>query len=214
VISGVLLLGSTPQGRRVGATLYRGLVAGCVAGIAVLLLYPDALWARWSFYYETVTPWSAESELAYRLWEYPIGNLLAVLGSSHWMLGQGTGTASLGGQYVTGLLGLPAPEAGVESGYGAIILELGVLGLVLWLAWTAVIVREAWRATWAIRNSALFSLALAIFWFVALLLFPMTFGGIQPYQNFVFNAYLWLMLGVLFRLPDLANGITPPVLQR
>jgi hypothetical protein len=32
----------------------------------------------------------------------------------------------------------------------------------------------------------------------------MTFAGMQPYQDFVLNAYLWLLLGVLFRLPTLA----------
>jgi hypothetical protein len=25
----------------------------------------------------------------------------------------------------------------------------------------------------------------------------------QPYQNYVFNAYLWLLLGILWRLPEL-----------
>ena len=32
----------------------------------------------------------------------------------------------------------------------------------------------------------------------------MTFNGIQPYEDFVLNAYLWLLLGILFRLPTLA----------
>jgi hypothetical protein len=35
-------------------------------------------------------------------------------------------------------------------------------------------------------------------------LVPLTFGGLQPYQDFILNAYLWLLLGVLFRLPKLA----------
>ncbi len=32
----------------------------------------------------------------------------------------------------------------------------------------------------------------------------MTFNGMQAYQDFVLNAYLWLLLGILFRLPTLA----------
>jgi hypothetical protein len=32
----------------------------------------------------------------------------------------------------------------------------------------------------------------------------MTFNGMQPYQDFVLNAYLWLLLGILFRLPTIA----------
>jgi hypothetical protein len=48
------------------------------------------------------------------------------------------------------------------------------------------------------------------------LLFAITFTGIQGYQDFIMNAYLWLLLGVLFRLPKLtvsaqfAPGAAPP----
>ena len=34
-------------------------------------------------------------------------------------------------------------------------------------------------------------------------LYPLTFGGLVPYQNYVTNAYLWLLVGILFRLPSL-----------
>jgi hypothetical protein len=47
--------------------------------------------------------------------------------------------------------------------------------------------------------------ALSIVWVGFLLLFPFTYGGLQPYQNFVLNAYFWLLTGVLFRLPALNN---------
>jgi hypothetical protein len=43
-----------------------------------------------------------------------------------------------------------------------------------------------------------------IFWYAFFLLFPATFGGIQSYEDFLLNAYLWLLLGLLFRLPTLA----------
>jgi hypothetical protein len=36
------------------------------------------------------------------------------------------------------------------------------------------------------------------------LLFLATFGGIQSYEDFLLNAYLWLLLGLLFRLPTIA----------
>ncbi len=32
----------------------------------------------------------------------------------------------------------------------------------------------------------------------------MTFNGMQPYEDYVLNAYLWLLLGILFRLPSIA----------
>jgi hypothetical protein len=45
------------------------------------------------------------------------------------------------------------------------------------------------------------------------LLYPFTYGGLAPYQNYVNNAYLWLLVGVLFRLPDLlANQPVPAAL--
>ena len=55
----------------------------------------------------------------------------------------------------------------------------------------------------SLRGTVLFPVAFGIFWFAALLLMPFTYMGMQPYQNFILNAYLWLLLGVLFRLPKL-----------
>ena len=49
----------------------------------------------------------------------------------------------------------------------------------------------------------MFPIAFALFWFIFLLLFPMTFGSIGPYENYIFNAYLWLLVGIIFRLPAL-----------
>src|SRR5439155_12346399 len=117
--------------------------------------------------------------------------------------GYGIGASCLGVQYVTGLLGLPGPGIAVESGYGTLILELGIIGPLLWLLWTGALVREGWRMVRRLRGTPFFPVGFAILWFAFLLLFPFTFGGMQPYQNFVFNAYLWLLTGILFRLPSL-----------
>jgi hypothetical protein len=64
--------------------------------------------------------------------------------------------------------------------------------------------REGWRAVRTLRRTPLFPLGCAILWFLFLLLFPLTFAGMQPYENYVLNAYFWLLTGVLFRLPALA----------
>jgi len=37
-----------------------------------------------------------------------------------------------------------------------------------------------------------------------LLLSPSTFGRIQSYEDFHLNVYLWLLFGLLFRLPTIA----------
>jgi hypothetical protein len=58
-----------------------------------------------------------------------------------------------------------------------------------------------------LKESPWFPLGFMIFWYAFLLLFPLTFNGIAPYQDFVLNAFLWLLLGILFRLPTMT--LTP-----
>jgi hypothetical protein len=41
------------------------------------------------------------------------------------------------------------------------------------------------------------------------LLLPLTFAGMQPYEDFLLNAYFWLMLGILFRLPSIKLATLP-----
>ena len=81
---------------------------------------------------------------------------------------------------------------------------MGIVGLILWLTMGVAIIISAWRVVRKLKGSPWFPLAFVIFWYAFLLLFPFTFGGIQPYEDFVMNAYLWLLLGILFRLPTIA----------
>ena len=114
------------------------------------------------------------------------------------------GTASLGLQYVARILKIKVAPLGVENGYGSIVVEMGIVGLLLWIVWTVAFVLACWRVVKRLRGSPWFPLAFAITWFAFLLLFPLTFGGIVQYENYVLNAYLWLLVGILFRLPDIA----------
>ena len=100
---------------------------------------------------------------------------------------------------------VPFSGVGVESGYGCMILEFGILGLVLWLVWTSSMMFEASKVLLKLKGTWAFPLALSIFWFAFYLLFPRTYGGMQGYQDFVLNAYLWLLVGILFRLPGLVG---------
>ncbi len=195
-------LGSSQRGAqkvtRVAA--HAALAAGATA-IAGAVFFPNALGARWAFYYQTIAPWSPTSELMYRAAQYPVGGFVGSFSFARWPLGYGIGTASLGMQYLTSLFNVPSTGAAVESGYGVLVLEMGVPGLVSWLAWTGALVWASWKVVRALQGSPLFPVAFTLFWFVFVLLFPLTYGGMQPYQNFVFNAFLWLLVGVLFRLP-------------
>jgi hypothetical protein len=180
-----------------------GILAACVF---LAILFPDQLKSRLSFYSETMSPDSPQSELFHRTWEYPVDNFLIAFRYERWPYGYGIGTSGLGTQYVTRLLHVKPIEAGVESGFGAILIEQGILGLLLWLVMSVAVVVSAWRVVGKLKGSAWFPLAFVIFWFACLVFFPFTFGGIMAYEDFVLNAYLWLLLGILFRLPDLAQS--------
>lgn len=60
-----------------------------------------------------------------------------------------------------------------------------------------------WFGIMQIFNPASGNILFVIFWYTFRVLVPFTFNGLNTYQNFVMNASLWLLIGVLFRLPTL-----------
>jgi hypothetical protein len=63
---------------------------------------------------------------------------------------------------------------------------------------------SAWKVVKKLKGSPWFPLAFVIFWYAFFLLIPATFGGMVAYEDFLLNAYFWLLLGLLFRLPTIA----------
>jgi hypothetical protein len=171
----------------------------------MIQLFPQEIGASWAFYSETLSPTSSASELRYRSWDYPIDNLKQAFEHERWFYGYGTGTASLGTEYVARLLGQPPVINWVENGWGSLMLEMGFLGPILWLIWSVSLLYYAWKVIRHLRGTVYFPVGLSIFWFAFLLLIPFTYGGLPPYQNYVTNAYFWILIGVLFRLPHLAR---------
>jgi hypothetical protein len=55
-----------------------------------------------------------------------------------------------------------------------------------------------------LRGSPWFPLAFGIFWLVFMIFFPMGYNSLSFFQDFLVNAYFWMLLGVLYRLPSLA----------
>ena len=189
---------------RVLRTLQRAF-AGVVVGIALLFfLFPEALLSRVAFYSETLSPSSSASELQNRTWDYPVRNFLGAFGYERWPYGYGIGTTSLGTQYVARFFHTKPPVIGVESGFGTLVVEMGIGGLLLWLLMSFAIILSAWRVVKKLKGTPWFPIGFMIFWYAGVLLIPITYAGMQPYEDFVPNAYLWLLLGVLFRLPTLA----------
>jgi hypothetical protein len=56
------------------------------------------------------------------------------------------------------------------------------------------------RRAQKLKGPPLFPLAFIIFWYAIFLLFAATYGGVAAYEDYLLNAYLWILLGILFRL--------------
>jgi hypothetical protein len=189
---------------RVFRTVQRAVLAIALAMVALFFVFPDALLARLAIYSETLTPGSSASELQSRTWDYPLRNFLGAFNYDRWPYGYGIGTSSLGVQYVGRIFHAASVGVGVESGFGTLVVEMGVGGLVLWLVMSIAIIVSCWKVVKKLKGSAWFPIAFAIFLYAFVLLLPTTFASMVAYEDFVINAYFWTMLGILFRLPSLA----------
>jgi hypothetical protein len=198
------------EGRRLTKGIRRGFIAAALGLAALLLLFPEQAGSRIAYYTETLLPSSSAYQVSDRAWTYPIQQLMSAFNNPNWVMGNGIGTASLGMQYVAKLIGKPQPYIWVEEGYGVLIIEMGILAPFLWILWTAALLYYSWKVVRPLRGTRFFPIAFAIFWYAFLLLYPFTYGGLSSYQNYLCNAYLWLLVGILFRLPDLsANAAVP-----
>ena len=171
-------------------------------GIIVLLtIFPEELGSRLAIYSETLMPNSPRSELVRRTQTYPLEQLGYAFDHPLWPYGYGIGTSSLGVQYVTRIMhAAPPVGGGVESGYGNLVVELGIIGLVLWVVLGVSVAISGWKVVTALRGTPWFPLAFAIWLFAIILVFPMMFTGSATYQDFLLNSDFWLLLGILFRL--------------
>ena len=88
------------------------------------------------------------------------------------------------------------------------ILEMGIVAPFLWILWTAVLLYYAWKEVKQLRGTRFFPIAFAIFFYAFLLLYPFTYGGLVPLiiRTMSITPILWLLVGILFRLPGLPDG--------
>jgi len=194
------------QAHRMVKAIRKSIVFAAIGFALLLFLFPQEAGSRIEYYTETLLPGSSAYELENRSWDYPLRNLADAFNRPNWVLGNGIGTASLGGQYVAKAIGISPLNLGVEEGYGVLIVEMGIIAPFLWILWTASLLYCAWGVVRPLRQTRLFPIALAIFWFAFLLLYPMTYGGFSAYQNYTYNIYFWLLVGVLFRLPEIQTS--------
>jgi len=203
------------QGHRLVKALRRAFLVGGFCLILMAAVFPTVMGGNWAFLSETLSFNGQGSELVHRSWDYPLVNLKNALGDEHWVSGNGTGTNSLGMQYVARFFSKPFPTSGVESGWGQLIVEMGILAPFLWIIWVSALLWSGWKVVKQLRQTVYFPIGFAIWWYAVVLLVLLMHFGLAPYQNYVDNAYMWLLLGILYRLPKLAQMPQPvPVPKR
>jgi len=91
------------------------------------------------------------------------------------------------------------PTIGVENGYGDLLIEFGILGRFYGYCGSPLCSGPDGKSSTSSADG-LFSLGVAIWWYAVVLLIMLVYFGLPAYQNYVNNAYLWLLVGVLYRL--------------
>ena len=120
--------------------------------------------------------------------------------------------ASLGRASVDSWLGKAVPVRGTrsipKSGFTgskvatlSVAQEWGAVGLVLWILWSVTWLRRQYRAVSSSRPSDAAAAGIVLLGWVATFLVVLFFSGFQVFQNYVSNAYFWLLSGVIFALP-------------
>ena len=179
------------------------LVAGAAALVLIVAvtLEPNVFGARLVYYRETLDPRSPVNQWQGRFSSAADSTAQGLRDGG--ILGGGTGLQSLGKQYLYDPL-QPSQLSTyqVEGGYASVAVEWGLIGLALWIAWTIVWARRQWRAIKLARGGPFAAAGLVIFVWMFFFLFVGFFGGNQAFQDYVGNAYFWLLSGVLFGLPQ------------
>lgn len=201
IVANVRASGSSRQARQ---ALGAAAICGCSV-VAFALLVPSEFSARTSYYAGTLDPRAQTNEWSFRWNLYTDETLKGI--SEGGVLGQGTGTHALGLQYLFG--GADRSLAGiyeVEAGHGVIAFEWGLIGVALWLTWSIGWGRRAIRAIREVRGSAYAPAAITLGAWLAIFLGVQFIAGKQAFQNYVSNAYFWLLSGVLFGLVQVARS--------
>jgi len=186
----------------------RLLFIGALGLYLVSVFFPLRYEAVFDLYEKTINPTSQYSEVETRPRNY-WGNVVKAFQSSG-LFGHGTGTASLGLQYIASYRSGQVTDVhndrttgvyNTEGGYASVLWEWGVVGLCLWLLWTTLLVYKLIQEVRKLRHTRFYWLAVAVTLYAFFLLFPWFYLGMQVYQQYVAQAFLWFLVGMVFRLP-------------
>jgi len=191
--------------RKMGRSLplTRFLLAGPVALLLLGLVFRERFEFDSRYYVETMNPASYNSVLGLRSADYWNDITRAI--SSGGLIGHGTGTASLGLQYVYDVDPYTDGRSliWVEGGYAAVLWEWGLIGLILWLWWSVTLMWKLVQKIVGLRGTPLYWLSIGIVLNAFFTLFAWFYLGMQIYQNYTTQAFLWFTIGLLFNLPTL-----------
>jgi hypothetical protein len=191
--------GRNVRGR--GSRLLVRVAVGVALGVGVaVVFFPERFSAAYHLYSESLNPNLPDAEITYRPGSY-WQDIVRAFG----LVGHGTGSASVGLQYVAKLDPQARLRSTVEGGYAAVLWEWGIVGLVIWLWWSGRLLRRLWVAKSKLVGSPYYMYGFSIFLYAFFILIAWFYLGLQIYQNYVTQAYLWFLAGVAFKLPQLAK---------
>jgi len=185
----------------VGRTSGRAFVLVISIVVAVAAISPILISSRSDWYRQTLDLRSSDNEWSSRFDSYWTDTVRGVtLGG---LFGQGTGQESLGRQYIFGGDQRLAAGIQVEGGYASVAVEWGGVGLALWLLWTVTWSRRLWMSVKSAKGTPLSAPGLVLIGWIVFFLFIGFFSGLQNYQNYIANAFFWLLSGMVFALPKI-----------
>ena len=202
VVGGAYLYGMGPRRRaRHRFPAFRLLFIGTLGLYLVNLFFPLRYQAVFDFYQQTINPTSQYSEFKTRPRDY-WGEFVRAFQSSG-VIGHGTGTASLGLQYIASYRAGQVTEGvyNTEGGYASVLWEWGVVGLCLWLLWSVLLILRLFQKVRELRYTRYYWLGFSVTLYSFFLLFPHFYLAHQVYQQYVAQAFLWFLVGMVFRLP-------------
>jgi hypothetical protein len=129
-----------------------------MGSIVLLTVFPKELSSRMAVYSETLMPNSPTSELIKRTQTYPVQQLELAFEHDRLPYGYGTGTRTLGGQYVVRIMKAAPIWVSVESGFGNLVVEPGIVGLIFWLVLGVAIGVSAYHVVAKLRGTPWFPL--------------------------------------------------------
>jgi len=109
------------------------------------------------------------------------------------LMAYGIGAISLGGQYVSRFFNVRPVVGSVESGFGCIVVEMGIGGLILWMVMSITVLFHAWKVVIGLKGSPWFPLRLHDFLVRRSVTHSYDIFRDDAISGFHMNAYMWLL---------------------